>query len=194
VRGESFQVQIDLGNFQQLAEADSLVQQANRHVRANKHADALAALRKAVQITPDHAMAHNNLAWLLLTGPKELRDPTQALPEARKAVELERDQFTYHNTLGVALYRTGQFAEAVPVLERSLRESKGQSDAYDLFFLAMCHHRLGDAAKVRDCRERAANWLQKHKGQLTASWIRELSEFQAEADVVLAQPLGSANK
>jgi hypothetical protein len=31
----------------------------------------------------------------------------------------------------VALYRTGQFAEAVPVLERSLREGQGQSDAFE---------------------------------------------------------------
>jgi Tfp pilus assembly protein PilF len=192
---EPLQIHIDLGDFKTLTQAASLVQQANRSVRANQHPDALTALRKAVQIAPSYAEAHNNLAWLLLTGPKELRDADQALSAAQKAVELEREQFTFLNTLGVALYRSGKFAEAVPVLERSLREQNGQADAFDLFFLAMCHHRLGDAAKAKECRDRAADWLQKHKSQLTGSgWLQELSEFQAEADAVLKEPLGQAKK
>jgi hypothetical protein len=88
----------------------------------------------------------------------------------------------------------GAMPETIPVLERSLQESKRQRDSFDLFFLAMCHHRLGDEAKARDCRERGARWLWKYKGQLTASWAWELSEFQAEADAVLAQPPGPPNQ
>jgi WD40 repeat protein len=192
---EPLQVQIDLGDFKKLAEVASLVRQANRSVRANKHQDALTALRKAVQIAPSHAEAHNNLAWLLLTGHRELRDPEQALSAARKAVELDRDQSTYLNTLGVALYRCGRFSEAVPVLERSLREGRGESDAFDLFFLAMCHHRLGGAAKGKECRDRADDWFQEHKNQLTSfGWVQELTEFQAEAHAVLKQPPGQARK
>jgi tetratricopeptide (TPR) repeat protein len=183
---EPLQIHIDLGDCNNLAEAASLVRQANKSVRANKHQDALTALKKAVQIAPSHAAAQNNLAWLLLTGPKGLRDPEQALRAAQKAVELEREQFIYLNTLGVALYRNGKFAEAVPVLERSLREQEGQADAFDLFFLAMCHHRLGDATKAKDCRDRAADWFQKHKSQLAGSgWLQELTEFQAEAEQLL---------
>ena len=115
--------------------------------------------------------------------------------EARQAVALEDYQATYHNTLGVALYRMGQFAEAVPVLERSLREGKGQVDAFDLFFLAMCHHRLGDAVKAKDYRARASGWFTEHKSQLTVpGWVEELTAFQAECDVVLAEPPGEAKK
>ncbi|MGH7173210.1 MAG: protein kinase domain-containing protein [Gemmataceae bacterium] len=187
-------VHVEAGDFHRWAEADALVRQAAQHVRANKHADALAALRQAVKSAPSHAMAHNNLAWLLLTAPKELRDPAQALLEAKKAVELEPKQSLYVNTLGVAVYRTAQFADAIPVLERSLREQKGQTDAFDLFFLAMCHHRLGDAAKARDCRERGKQWFQMHKGRLPAAWVEELTAFQAEADAVLAQPPGQGKK
>ncbi|MGH7172369.1 MAG: tetratricopeptide repeat protein, partial [Gemmataceae bacterium] len=100
-----------------------------------------------------------------------------------------------HNTLGVALYRVGQFANAVPVLERSLREGKGQADAFDLFFLAICHHRLGDAAKAKSYRERAGRWFQLHKNRLTVpGWVEELNAFQSEADAVLAQPPGKAKK
>ncbi len=191
---EPLSIHFDLGDMRQWAEADALVHQAAKRVRPKEYAKALAALRKAVKITPSHAMAHNNLAWLLLTAPKELRDPAQALPEARKAIELEPGQSIYRNTLGVALYRTGQFAEAIPDLECSLRESKGQTDAFDLFFLAMCHHRLGDAAKAKDCRERGAKWFQEHKGKLSAGWVEELTAFQAESESVLAQPPGQAKK
>jgi hypothetical protein len=58
----------------------------------------------------------------------------------------------------------------------------------------MCHHRLGAATKARGCRERAANWFQKHKGVLTADGIRELSEFQAEADAVVGKPPGQGTQ
>lgn len=92
------------------------------------------------------------------------------------------------NTLGVALYYTGNWTDALPVLERSLREQRGQADAFDLFFLATCHHRLGDAAKAKDCLERGNKWFQTHKGKLPAAWVEELTAFQAEAESVLAQP------
>jgi WD40 repeat protein/Flp pilus assembly protein TadD len=187
-------IQFELGDSRQRAEADALVQQAMQHEHNKEHAKALAALRQAVMIAPSNAMAQNNLAWLLATGPKELRDPVPALSAARKAVELEPEQSLYLNTLGVALCRNGKFAEAIPVLERCLREQKEPADAYHLFFLAMCHHRLGDAAKAKGCRDRAAGWFQNHKGKLPAAWVADLTAFQAEAESVLAEPPGAAKK
>lgn len=136
---------------------------------------------------PQSASAQNNLAWLLLTGPKELRDPKEGLQAARKAAELDSKLWLYQNTLGVALYRNGQFAEAIPFLEKSLKEGKGESDAFDLFFLAMCHHRLGDDVKAKDCRDQAVRWFDEHRGKLkSAGWADELTVFQTEADSVLA--------
>ncbi|HTU91088.1 MAG TPA: tetratricopeptide repeat protein, partial [Gemmataceae bacterium] len=187
-------IHFDLGDIGHWSEADALVHQAAKQIHGKEHAKGLASLRQAVKVAPSHAMAHNNLAWLLLTGPKDLRNPTEALNEAKKAVELEPDQFLYINTLGVALYYTGQFADAIPVLERSLREQRGTADAFDLFFLAMCHHRLGDAAKAKDCHARGKQWFQDHKGKLPVGWGKELTAFQAESESVLAQPPGQAKK
>jgi WD40 repeat protein/Tfp pilus assembly protein PilF len=180
-------VQFDLGDLRQWSEADALVRQAGQQVRGKEHAKALESLRRAVKIAPSYAVAHNNLAWLLLTGPRELRDPAQALPEARKAVELAPEQFIYHNTLGVALYRNARYAEAVPILEKSLQAARGETDAFDLFFLAMCHHRLGDVAKAKDCLEAGRRWFREHKDKMPADWLQELSAFQAEAEAVLAR-------
>lgn len=187
-------IHVESGQISPGAQALWLGRQADLHTRAKEHAKALAARRQAVRIAPSLAEAHNNLAWLLLAGPKGLRDPAQALIEAKIAVELEPKQFTYVNTLGAALYYAGQYAEAIPVLERSLGEGKRKNDAFDLFFLAMCHHRLGNAAKATDCRQRGKRWFQEHKGVLTAGLVEELTAFQAETESVLAQPPGQAKK
>ncbi len=85
----------------------------------------------------------NNQAWSLATGSLAQRDPERAVALARQAVALAPDQSIYLNTLGVALYRAGRYAEAVDVLERSLAAGRGEFDAFDLFFLAMAHHQLG---------------------------------------------------
>jgi eukaryotic-like serine/threonine-protein kinase len=187
-------IHVEPGDTFQQAQALSLVRLARQHVHRKEHAEALAALRQAVKIVPSCALAHNNLAWLLLTGPKELRDPAQAVIAAKKAAELNPKQPIYVNTLGVALYYAGQYAEAIRALERSLREQKGQANAFDLFFLAMCHHRLGDAAKAKDCLERGKQWFRKRKANLSADWVEELTAFQAEAGALLAQPPGQEKK
>jgi serine/threonine protein kinase/WD40 repeat protein/Tfp pilus assembly protein PilF len=187
---DPLQVQIDAGDLGQAGRAVQLVQQAGRQVHANEAEKALASLREAVRIAPTLAAARNNLAWLLVTGPAKLRDAREGLAHARKAVELTADHKTdYLNTLGVALYRNGRFAEAVPVLEKSLQALDGQADAFDLFFLAMCHHQLGETKKAHEEYERAVRWFKEHRDKLPdPGWSHELTEFQAEAEALLKQP------
>jgi serine/threonine protein kinase/WD40 repeat protein/Tfp pilus assembly protein PilF len=181
-------VEIVGANLSQRFQADDLLLQSRRYVLQKQHDRALTALRQAVRADPMHARAHNSLAWRLLVGPEKLRNPEEALRMARKAVELAPGDFMFVNTLGLALYRSGRFAEAVPVLAQSLRMGKGQADAFDLFFLAMCHHRLGDAAKAKECYDRAARWFQEDATRLSPTWVEELRAFQAEAGALLRQP------
>src|SRR5262249_26518422 len=98
-----------------------------------------------LDLNPRDASRLNNEAWRLVAGPARGRDPARALSLSRRAVELEPNNAIFLNTLGVAQYRTGRYKEAVATLEKSLARSKGRCDAFDLFFLAMCHHRLGQA-------------------------------------------------
>ena len=111
----------------------------------------------------------NNLAWKLATGPKPERDPALAARLAAFSVALAPGEQVSLNTLGVALYRAGKFAEAITTLEKSLDAGKGQFDAFDLFFLAMAHHRLGHRPEARACYDRAVRWLEEQKGSEPAT-------------------------
>ncbi len=159
-------------------------------------------------MAPDGASRRNNLAWLLATGPEPLRNPAEALEHARFAADFFPDDQTFLNTYGVALYRAGRFAEAVPVLERSLEAGQagrfleavpflersmdtgqGRRDAFDLFWLAMAHHRLAHRREARDCFDRAERWMAR-QSNLSAEDREELAQFRAEAEAVLSGPSG----
>jgi WD40 repeat protein/Flp pilus assembly protein TadD len=156
------------------------------------HAKAVEDLNRALELKlrskAEEANACNDLAWIRVAGPAEFRAPDKALPLARKAVELVPDSWPYCHTLGVAHYRLGRYQEAVQALECGIKNNKGQETAFDLYFLAMCHHRFGDAAKARDCYDRALLWHKQAK--LTPKQVEELSAFRVEAETLLkdAQP------
>jgi tetratricopeptide (TPR) repeat protein len=158
-----------------------------------ERAQARADREKAGEPLAKERRSLNGLAWILVTGPIDQRDPEQAVTLARRAVERTPGQQPSLNTLGVALYRVGQYAEAVSVLEQSLAAGKGESDAFDLFFLAMAHHRLGlgHVSQARDHFDRAVRWWSEHK-DLPPHAIAELTGFRAEAEEVLglARPVG----
>ena len=137
-------------------------------------------------LEPRNPELSNNLAWILVTGPQRLRDPARALALAREAVRLAPKQSSFLNTLGVVLYRNGRFAESRrAALEKSLTGQK-IPPAFDLYFLAMCHHGLGAAAEARDCYDRALE--SQGKATLPPSSAEELCALRAEAAKVLGLP------
>jgi tetratricopeptide (TPR) repeat protein len=144
-----------------------------------KKAEAEADRKMAAALGTTNALQLNNQAWLLVTGPIAQRDPARALKLIQEAVKQAPGNATLLNTLGVVQYRNGLDREAVATLEKSLAAGKGESDAFDLYFLALCHHRLGDPAKARDCFDRAERWRQT--ATLNAREVEELNAMRAEA-------------
>jgi WD40 repeat protein/Flp pilus assembly protein TadD len=164
-----------------------LAVRGQNHLRLKHPEQAMADFKKSLSLKPDQAALCNLLAWLLATGPEQLRDPREAVAVAQRAVKLDPGNSFYQNTLGVAHYRNGQYQEAVAALEKSLEMGKGQFDGFDLLFLAMSHARLGDSARARDCFGRAVKWAEAKK-DLDPQRAAELKAFRAEAEAMLKPP------
>jgi WD40 repeat protein/Tfp pilus assembly protein PilF len=142
---------------------------------------AVSDLRAALRMKMDRqqeAEICNDLAWILVTGPPAVRAPDQALPLAQRAVRLFPQDGHLQNTLGVVYYRLRQYDAAVETLRRSLRD--GACPGLNLFVLALCHHKLGEAAKAQDCHDEAMSWWTSHRPTLSKQRNKEMEGFLAE--------------
>jgi WD40 repeat protein/tetratricopeptide (TPR) repeat protein/tRNA A-37 threonylcarbamoyl transferase component Bud32 len=101
----------------------------------------------------------NSAAWQLVLA--------EGAPGAERAVALAEaavDGFPAAqkvlavNTLGVALYRAGQYSEAVEKLEESVRLGNRGGFPQDWAFLALAYHRLGDESSAARWLERLQAW------------------------------------
>ena len=121
--------------------------------------------RRALEANPNDAAACNDLAWTYLTAPESLRDWKAALPLAQKAVQLDPGPMN-RNTLGLAYYRAGRYREAVETLQPNLKDQVDWALAFDLYFLAMSHHQLGEIARARQFYDLAVRWSGTHSEAL----------------------------
>jgi tetratricopeptide (TPR) repeat protein len=205
-------IEFDLGNFEGmrprvLAENyDRAVEAAPQlavrwywrgkfHREAGRYAEALRDFRDAVKRedpTNPRRLAKfcNALARLLLTAPPEFRNAPEAIALSERALGLWQGEWSYYNTLGIAYYRAGRYRDAVAALERSLANGAGQNDAADLYFLAMCHHRLGAPDRARECLARAQTWSDRAKTDLPREDSQELGQFRAEAEHLIEPARG----
>jgi hypothetical protein len=144
--------------------------------------------RREVTASPSSAAACNNLAWAYLMAPEALRDVEAALPLAENAVRLAPKSLTCRNTLGVAHYRAGHFRETVEVLRPNVDEQMDEVLAYDLYFLAMSYHHLGETVRGRDYYDWAVRWVAMQR-DLKPDIREELTELHAEAEKLLGSPM-----
>ena len=109
---------------------------------------------KLAETWPESANECNNAAWALVSKPGQPEANFQrGLRLARAACRIEPENFAFLNTLGVAQYRSGLFAEALVTLTRTNAKNR-EADPYDLAFLALAQHRLGQTDKARDTLRR----------------------------------------
>ena len=122
----------------------------------------------------------NNLAWILVTGPVELRDSLRAVSLLEKAAEHTPLNHVTRNTLAIAYYRTGRIAEAEKILRDNLFVTTDSDIAYDLYFLAMCYWQLNKPDEARITLEWAERMF-RLKLPTEIESLRELAAFQKEA-------------
>jgi Flp pilus assembly protein TadD len=145
-----------------------------------KKEEAAKTFRRLLAQAARDPRALNHFAWSLVAdADPRLHNGPAAVVLARKAVEAPSAPGAHWNTLGVALYRAGEYREAVTVLEKAMSLRNG-GDAFDWFFLAMAHHHLGDAKQSRKYFEQAMQWMDKNQAANA-----ELLRFRAEAESVL---------
>jgi WD40 repeat protein/tRNA A-37 threonylcarbamoyl transferase component Bud32 len=160
--------------------------------------DVLAVLRKdsalseaercfAVQVAREHPEdpdALNDTAWKVVKTRDAGKEAyVRALRRAEAAVRLAPENSFLLNTLGVAQYRAGRYADALNTLTQSekLNATKEGSIPADLVFLAMAQHQLGkkDEAKATLYR------LRKVMKQPRWSNAAESADFLREAEELI---------
>jgi serine/threonine protein kinase/WD40 repeat protein len=154
-----------------------------------EYRDRIARLRGEVAAPPDNPTKINNLAWFYLTAPPPHRDWRAALPLAEKAVSLRPVSGVYANTLGLAYYRAGRYRKAIDTLRPNIARQLDPELAYDLYFLAMSHAQLGEAARARDYYDWADRWT-RAQAPVPPRYLQESAAIRAEA----ADALGIARE
>ena len=84
----------------------------------------------------------------------------RAVELAKTATELMPQEGKYQRTLGLALYRNGDWKGAVAALEKSAQLASG-GDGEDWILLAMAHWQLGHKAEARKWADKAFASLKK---------------------------------
>ena len=92
-----------------------------------KISESLIVCQKSVQLDPQDAKAHNNLAIILLLQSR-LEEAETSL---RKAIELKPDLAEAHNNLGVILEKHRKFTEAFFAYIQAINSNPNFTDAYE---------------------------------------------------------------
>ncbi len=105
----------------------------------------------------------NDTAWMCVLAPDTVVDfkPVVKLGEIAVAGAGAASRWSYLNTLGAALYRNGQYQDAIAKLQQGMAAHDGVGMPLDWLFLAMAHHRLGQTAEARQWLEKSIPWIEE---------------------------------
>jgi tetratricopeptide (TPR) repeat protein len=97
-------------------------------------------------------------------------------------VSLEPGQADSLNTLALAEYRSGHWAESLAACEKAIKLRKA-AHACDWFFMAMALGQKGEKDKARPWFDKAVAWTREKDPK-----NKEFLQFWAEAAELLGQP------
>jgi protein O-mannosyl-transferase len=100
-------------------------------VAAEEYTEALPLLRKALDLHPEYAEAHLNLA----TAYEGLGRRDEALPHFERVAAFDNDTKRGHNTYGKALVRGRRLDEGIAQLEKAIAIAEAEGEPIDLFHL-----------------------------------------------------------
>lgn len=134
--------------------------------------DAIRECRKALQIKPDFAYAHNTLGIILKA--KGLLD--DAIREFRKALLIKPDYATAYYNLGNAFSAKGLLNDAIREFEETLQLKPDFAEAHhNLGYLLAAKGLLDDAIKeFREALRLRPNFAEAHNNLGNALYVKEL--------------------
>lgn len=138
---------------------------------------------KSFELRPADAQALNDFSWRLVK--EQHVDPKAAalaVQAAQQAASYSPNTM-FLNTLGVAQYRAGKWADAIASSTRATDLSPDKSDLFNGFFLAMSHWRLGHKDESKAWYDKAAKWMEKNQPK-----NGDLLRFRAEAEQLMDIP------
>src|SRR5262245_47384741 len=128
----------------------------------------------------------NNTAWFVVREREGTPEAyARALQQAEAAVQAAPQNGAYLNTLGVAQYRVGRYADALNTLTKSekLNARNAGSLPADLAFIAMAQYRLGRKDEALATLDR----LREAMKGLPTLRDRESRQFLGEAEELLRE-------
>ena len=147
----------DLGSaIETLRKISSLEPQNEQHLfnlgvaldEAKKRTEALTVIEKVIEKNPQHANALNFLGY---TFAEEGRDLPRAEELVLRALEIEKDNGFFLDSLGWVYFQMGQFEKALPVLKKSVDITQG--DPVILEHLGQTYLKLGDKDQAKEIFE-----------------------------------------
>ncbi|MCG8683489.1 MAG: M48 family metalloprotease [Desulfobacterales bacterium] len=110
--------------------SDLYVQVGDYYYNASLYEQARDAYENVIRIDPENVHALNNLAWLLVTCPKEeLRDPERALELASRARDIKQDAYIL-DTYAEALFANQRTPEALDAAKQALALASEKKEYY----------------------------------------------------------------
>lgn len=131
----------------------------------------------------------SNLLYISVMAPAQKEERRTLILMARQAMEAAPHS---QRILSAALYRNGQYADALRNLEDVARLFPPR--AWDWLFLAMIHHKLGHAEEARQNLNKAVKWIEQANRQPTAAteihwfgWSEqvEVNQLRREAEALI---------
>jgi serine/threonine protein kinase/WD40 repeat protein/tetratricopeptide (TPR) repeat protein len=157
-----------------------LAERSDAYRRAGDYVRAIADKEQVLKLDFDRGKQANHLAWMLVAGPSAVRNVKRGLEVAKIAMEINPANRGNINTMALALYRNGDFAAAIRLLEEH-DQGRGPRTGFDHVVLAIAYERVGRAqdarARLRAARRSLAPLASDHPDD-----VPELRALLAEAD------------
>jgi eukaryotic-like serine/threonine-protein kinase len=124
--------------------------------------------------------------------PDSVEDPAVPVRLAERAVESNRKNSAYWNTLGLARYRAGDGRGALEALEKVVELQGPDVNGETCFFLALAYHLQKDEEPARRWYQQGLQTVEKNKGKNARNRHVEAEQdrFCAEAAAVFGRGVG----